>query len=123
MKVNWVWWVPVSIITFTCFPIQYRILVMNIAAIPWNVYMSYRGHLRKSRLCKKIIEGIKERKTNRTKNIELLQYIFDNLKDEKYGKTELKLIIQEILGGIGLTFDDNLIQGDNLDSLSVKLAV
>mmetsp|Transcript_58827 Transcript_58827/g.97331 ORF Transcript_58827/g.97331 Transcript_58827/m.97331 type:complete len:198 (-) Transcript_58827:30-623(-) len=38
---NWCYWPFVQIINIMYVPVEYKILVLNIASIPWNMYCSY----------------------------------------------------------------------------------
>jgi len=41
LKTNWLYWIPVQSINLTMVPSDYSVLVMNIASIPWNMFVSY----------------------------------------------------------------------------------
>mmetsp|Transcript_9081 Transcript_9081/g.14804 ORF Transcript_9081/g.14804 Transcript_9081/m.14804 type:complete len:198 (+) Transcript_9081:41-634(+) len=38
---NWVYWPFVQVINIAFVPVQHKVLVLNLASIPWNVYISY----------------------------------------------------------------------------------
>jgi hypothetical protein len=44
VKSNWMLWVPFQFINFRFVPPHLQVLMSNLVALAWNVYMSYKAH-------------------------------------------------------------------------------
>jgi len=41
LKVNWMLWTPCQILNFSLTPLAYRVLVVNVVGVVWNVFLAY----------------------------------------------------------------------------------
>nr|CAB3263941.1 PXMP2/4 family protein 2-like [Phallusia mammillata] len=45
LKANWVVWIPAQTINFSFVPFEYRMLFVQVVAIFWNMFLSYRANV------------------------------------------------------------------------------
>eukprot|EP00462_Mataza_sp_D1_P017803 CAMPEP_0175153486 /NCGR_PEP_ID=MMETSP0087-20121206/19766_1 /TAXON_ID=136419 /ORGANISM="Unknown Unknown, Strain D1" /LENGTH=268 /DNA_ID=CAMNT_0016440175 /DNA_START=19 /DNA_END=825 /DNA_ORIENTATION=+ len=42
---NWTLWIPAQFITFRFIPANFQVIFVNIVALAWNTYVSWKGHI------------------------------------------------------------------------------